>query len=106
MNKGYHKKLPVSSIPLSRCSVILHTLFKLDFFLTFESRKENVELEQEGGWGATAAEEGWLFSPSGSNGGGDWWPRGAELCADMSSTPHPAEHSLTWGDSESTQTGE
>lgn len=51
MNKGYHKKLPVSSIPLSRCSVILHTLFKLDFFLTFESRKENVELEQEGGVG-------------------------------------------------------
>lgn len=50
-----------------------------------------------GGWSATAAEEGWLFSPSGSNGGGDWWPRGAELCADMSSTPHPPEHSLWHG---------
>ena len=44
-----------------------------------------------GGGGATAAEEGWLVSPSGSEWGGDWWPRGAELCADMSFTPSPLD---------------
>ena len=49
-------------------------------------------MEEEGD--ATAAEEGSLVSPSCSEGGGDQWPRGAELCADMSTTPLPAAFSL------------
>lgn len=31
---------------------------------------------------------GWLALPA-QKGGGDRWPRGAELCADMSFTPPP-----------------
>lgn len=53
-----------------------------------EEEEEEVTVV-EGRGAAAAATASRLVSLSGSEGGGDQWPRGAKQCADMSFTPPP-----------------
>lgn len=93
MNWNQQRKIPFY-FPRSVCLLALHVVVapQKDFFFQAPSHcRQETSWAGGGGVGATAAENCYSVSASGSEGGGDCWPRGAKLCADMSFTPTPLD---------------
>lgn len=106
MNKGYHKKLLVSSIPLSLFSHPAHSV-QVRLFSDFweQKRKCRIGAGRGGGVPQQQRKADCLALPAqtGRRLVATW---SCAMCWHVLHPPPPWTLSLTWGDSESTQTGE